>query len=82
MCVECNRIICPDACPGSCSDGDVCYICGDAVLVGEEHFRGHGVTVCGGCADTVGADDLIDICSLEDSAELLSLLGFRHFLRA
>lgn len=81
MCTECKRINCPDACPGSrreSSNVEYCCICGDAVLFGEEHYSGHGVCICGDCADTVDADDLIELCSFTDTAELLSVLGFYH----
>ena len=83
MCTECKRIYCPDACPGnrdSGYDSGSCCICGDAVLSGEEHFRGYGVTICGSCADTVGADELIELCSLKNTAEMLGILGFQHCL--
>ena len=83
MCIECNRINCPDACPGfreKSGESVNCYICGDAVLDGEERFRGYGVCICSECADTVDTDDLIDLCSFKNTAELLRVLGFCHCL--
>ncbi|MBQ8174237.1 MAG: hypothetical protein IJ009_02415 [Clostridia bacterium] len=79
MCQNCSLALCPSACPERWDGRDtaVCEICDEPIEDGEA-FYGNGRYFCADCADELTVDDLIRLCDLTDTADLLHTLGFKR----
>ena len=77
MCQNCSYACCPPSCPERWDGGNaaVCENCSEPISHGEA-FYGNGLYVCAPCADELTVDDLIRLCEMRDTAELLEALGF------
>lgn len=78
MCQDCSLAVCSSRCPARWDGADVsvCEICSEPTSDGE-YFFGNGQYICTSCADELTVSDLLDLCDLVDTGELLEALGFR-----
>ena len=84
MCRICGFLFCPPGCPrykgewaGSGPLMGECAVCEGALHQGDAVFARGELLICAECVSGLWMDQLLDLCELEDRAELLCAhLGF------
>lgn len=87
MCKNCGFYYCTDGCPGNDEDyvesrnsEEECAFCGRAISRGEEFCEdAEGNSVCVDCVDAMEIDELLRVCEMKGTVDLLRELGMtRH----
>ena len=83
MCDVCRMQICPPACPefdgrraGKRGPVGRCAVCQSLIYQGESRFYDGVRSICADCADYINVDELLALCGVERTRELLDVLGF------
>ena len=78
MCKICGFLYCPPGCPqyngeweGSGHAVAHCTLCEDAIREGERAYVKEELTLCGNCMRELELDQLLYLCAVSDTEELL-----------